>query len=93
MRAIAVAGNLDAHGFFTALDLPAKGIGAIATAAYDDKISSASIVGMHTHSNRQCCGGSLPIGDFYEVRATLDNYSCQLMGGRTQPAARLASVV
>jgi hypothetical protein len=48
MGAIAIAGNLDAHGLPSALNFPAKGICTIAAAAYDDKISSASIVGMHT---------------------------------------------
>ena len=51
--AIAVAGNFDAHGLPAALDLPTKWICAIAAAADDDKISSVSIIGMHTVSNRQ----------------------------------------
>jgi hypothetical protein len=51
--AIAIAGNFDAHGLPAALDLPTKWICAIAAAADDDKISSVSIIGMHTVSNRQ----------------------------------------
>jgi hypothetical protein len=51
--AIAIAGNLDAHGLPAALDLPTKWICTIAAAADDDKISSVSIIGMHTVSNRQ----------------------------------------
>jgi hypothetical protein len=50
---IAVAGNLDAHRLPAALDLPTKWICAIAAAADDDKISSVSIIGMHTVSNRR----------------------------------------
>ena len=48
--AIAIAGNLDAHGLPAALDLPTKWICTIAAAADDDKISSVSIIGMHTVS-------------------------------------------
>jgi hypothetical protein len=53
MGAIAIAGNLDAHGLPAAPDLPTKWICAIAAAADDDKISSVSIIGMHALSNRQ----------------------------------------
>jgi hypothetical protein len=51
VRAIAGVGKLHAHGLLSALDLPFKGIRAAAAPAHDDKISPASIVGMHTQSD------------------------------------------
>src|SRR5258707_15071286 len=48
MRAIAGAGNLDAHGFSPAVDFPAEGMRAIPAAADDDILGSVSIIGGHT---------------------------------------------
>jgi hypothetical protein len=51
VRAIAGPGHFHAHGLLSALDLAPKGIGATAASAYDDKIGSASIIGVHPQSD------------------------------------------
>jgi hypothetical protein len=48
IRAIAAAGNLDAHGFAPALDFPAERTSTITAARHDDEVSSVPVIGMHT---------------------------------------------
>src|SRR5258708_17823105 len=62
VRAIAGAGNLDAHGFSPAVDFPAEGMRAIPAAAYDDIIGLVSIIRVPTQTLsaaiRACCSRS-----------------------------------